>query len=709
MAPERFEVTLVSAHDLFDADGFGRGKSDAYCVCEVAGIETHSELTRFRSNHVSESLNPVWNHRSELTLPSPGRALLFQVWDKDWGPDELIGKACLPYEQYGSGAPSEADLELVGPRASGTLRIRVAALDLKHAVVGAQPLKSPHSLAPSSPAALSHTAEQPSFLRSSRTGSGRSSSRPAPQLATPPSAATGSSSSSRRPGTAGSARPFACPVVPPAIGLAAPSFGATVHQSFRLQITVRQARGLHGTGPLGKLDPYCVCKLIDGKKRSTLFQTETVNGCLDPVWDHQQIVEVFRPTQALIFEVYDDDSFKSTRVRPDQLLGYVAFAGEDLLGGSRFSWEMPLVDGDGLLFLHIAPTPISLPSDATQASSSAPPAEKLDQVYRLQIAVQSAKGLPDTDIAGKSDPYCVCKLADGNKKSILFQTETVNGCLDPVWNHRGSVDFFKAAQTLVFEVYDDDSLKGVRIRPDPLLGYATLSGMDFLAGGEVNWELPLHDRGGSLVVHVAPKALSLFSHGVQPGNSIAATSVTTTVAPVFEQPAPQTPEAPAVAAAIDEDAVRQAVKDLQCVLEERLSRLERRVERNEVFQNHMAKHCSFPPWRPAGSASEEYGGRVHRSGGGGAWIPARRRCSSVSRCAGGSRFGGRRRRSSSRAQQPSAPPMYTAADIDPLLGSCESFRTMGRPGSAPLARRVQDGACKGSIPLGLWAPNELEW
>lgn len=340
--------------------------------------------------------------------------------------------------------------------------------------------------------------------------------------------------------------------------------------------------------------------------------------------------------------------------------------------------------------------------------------------YRLQITVQHATGLRDADTFGRSDPYCVCKVSDGKRKVVAFQTDTVNGSVDPVWNHQATVEVFRPTQALLFEVYDDDSIKGFSIRPDVLLGYATLSAGDFLGGGHFSYEMPLVDGDGMLVVHIAPSAVPALgslaaTHGT--GQALAATPPTTTVAHVFEQPAPpaparpQIPEAPTAATPTDEAVRRsaQALEDLQRVLDERLSGLERRVERNELFQSHMAKHCAFPPWRPSGSCeqSAQYGGRVHRSGGGGAWMPGRR-SSSLTRCAGSGAGAGRRRRGSSKARQQAVLPGFGGLPPQAFAHSHEDGQHALRPGSAPVGSR-RASTRVGFLPPDRLAPYDPDW
>lgn len=116
----------------------------------------------------------------------------------------------------------------------------------------------------------------------------------------------------------------------------------------------------------------------------------------------------------------------------------------------------------------------------------------------LSVVAVSAQGLANTDGAftGKSDPYCVCKVAGAVSKTV-FTTSTISDCLDPVWNHEGFVSVSER-QSLHFEVWDSDYGK------DQFLGEVLLDPAIFLPAG-FEGELLLNGgfNNGTLSVKVA--------------------------------------------------------------------------------------------------------------------------------------------------------------------------------------------------------------
>lgn len=54
-----------------------------------------------------------------------------------------------------------------------------------------------------------------------------------------------------------------------------------------------------------KSDPYCVCKIED--RPDVKIRTATVNNSLEPVWNHVERIESFKPGEALTFIVWDAD------------------------------------------------------------------------------------------------------------------------------------------------------------------------------------------------------------------------------------------------------------------------------------------------------------------------------------------------------------------------------------------------------------------
>lgn len=140
---EPIKITLKSAADLYNADGFLAGKSDPYCICQVAERAKHSAETKFQTKIIDDNLNPVWNHTGEVTISTRKDSIEFQVWDHDTGPkpDQLLGKAIFPVEGM---APGLHELKLTGDKhTTGTLKIEVHTVP-KFDVAAQQPPPKSH-------------------------------------------------------------------------------------------------------------------------------------------------------------------------------------------------------------------------------------------------------------------------------------------------------------------------------------------------------------------------------------------------------------------------------------------------------------------------------------------------------------------------------------------------------------------------------------
>jgi len=122
MASARLQITVESACNLYNADGFLAGKSDPYVIVEVPGQEN----MKFQTEVVSNDLNPVWNCTGEIAGFMDGDVLQFTVMDKDtWPkPDNLLGKACLVASDiYPNGF--HAEIKLDESKTNATLSVMV--------------------------------------------------------------------------------------------------------------------------------------------------------------------------------------------------------------------------------------------------------------------------------------------------------------------------------------------------------------------------------------------------------------------------------------------------------------------------------------------------------------------------------------------------------------------------------------------------------
>mmetsp|Transcript_72520 Transcript_72520/g.172918 ORF Transcript_72520/g.172918 Transcript_72520/m.172918 type:complete len:572 (+) Transcript_72520:54-1769(+) len=113
----KMEVTVVLAKNLRDADWFG--KSDPYCICQVIGRPD----MRFRTEVMSETLNPVWNHQGVFHNVSAHDVLEFIVMDDDTAEDDPLGRVTLSGHQIIEDNGFDGDLQFRS--AASTLQLRI--------------------------------------------------------------------------------------------------------------------------------------------------------------------------------------------------------------------------------------------------------------------------------------------------------------------------------------------------------------------------------------------------------------------------------------------------------------------------------------------------------------------------------------------------------------------------------------------------------
>eukprot|EP00927_Polykrikos_kofoidii_P071645 TRINITY_DN678_c0_g1_i1.p1 TRINITY_DN678_c0_g1~~TRINITY_DN678_c0_g1_i1.p1 ORF type:complete len:922 (-),score=173.11 TRINITY_DN678_c0_g1_i1:78-2741(-) len=91
-------LSIISARNLRDADSGWAGKSDPYCVVQLAGKPD----VKIQTQVIDNCLDPDWNYVVQIPGWLPGEALEFSIWDKDVWPksDDLIGRATLPSNAF---------------------------------------------------------------------------------------------------------------------------------------------------------------------------------------------------------------------------------------------------------------------------------------------------------------------------------------------------------------------------------------------------------------------------------------------------------------------------------------------------------------------------------------------------------------------------------------------------------------------------------
>eukprot|EP00405_Crypthecodinium_cohnii_P036869 CAMPEP_0206539970 /NCGR_PEP_ID=MMETSP0325_2-20121206/8721_1 /ASSEMBLY_ACC=CAM_ASM_000347 /TAXON_ID=2866 /ORGANISM="Crypthecodinium cohnii, Strain Seligo" /LENGTH=995 /DNA_ID=CAMNT_0054037593 /DNA_START=87 /DNA_END=3074 /DNA_ORIENTATION=+ len=137
-----------------------------------------------------------------------------------------------------------------------------------------------------------------------------------------------------------------------------------------LTVVIVSARGLRNAdwSPLGadKSDPYCICE-VPGK-RGVRIRTRTINNQLNPVWNHEAVLEGWQPGDPLKFTVFDKD-FTS-----DDELGTVTLIPSQFEGKNGFSGDLRLLNAGknrAFLTVKICRGKPSWDSDAVQNAAMA--------------------------------------------------------------------------------------------------------------------------------------------------------------------------------------------------------------------------------------------------------------------------------------------------------------------------------------------------
>ena len=74
----------------------------------------------------------------------------------------------------------------------------------------------------------------------------------------------------------------------------------------------------------------------------------------------------------------------------------------------------------------------------------------------LRLKIIEAKNIPNLDVIGKSDPYCMVQMSSSQQ---FFRTKTVDNTSKPVWNEEFKLPVSRSASdVLVIVVKDEDTV-----------------------------------------------------------------------------------------------------------------------------------------------------------------------------------------------------------------------------------------------------------
>jgi Ca2+-dependent lipid-binding protein len=221
---------------------------------------------------------------------------------------------------------------------------------------------------------------------------------------------------------------------------------------FRLAVHVVEGKDMPDVDLIGTCDPYVVVKVGDEK-----YTTKVIKKSQFPIWNEKFEFGVEKGAKHVDFTLYDSDKGKI-----DDSLGHVSIPFENLRHGPNDFW-------------------IDLP----ERNKKHPKIHVvIHQLPRINIKLQSAKGLKAMDLTGKSDPYVIFDYLKNRKMS-----KVVSKSLDPVWDEEFEFDIWNIDEPIFLSVMDKDLLT-----KDDLMGKLVIT-MTMLKNGENKLALNMPDKG----------------------------------------------------------------------------------------------------------------------------------------------------------------------------------------------------------------------
>jgi Ca2+-dependent lipid-binding protein len=232
-----------------------------------------------------------------------------------------------------------------------------------------------------------------------------------------------------------------------------------------LRLRIIEARNLPKMDISDDSDPYCTISLTGHRE---VERTATIQNSHSPQWNESFVFDVLSyGTDVLTIQMYDSDLVS------DDTMGKLEIRLFDLPPGQRVERWYPLArsrscQSPGEIRISIQ-TALKGPREAVSQ-----PFTRLG----LRITVVEARGLVNSDLITKSDPYCVVTLGESSQ---TFKTSVKENTLAPVWNE--TVEFVVTnPQTEVLkvgirdkDVAFDDNIGSVEV---PIAKFADLRGRD---------------------------------------------------------------------------------------------------------------------------------------------------------------------------------------------------------------------------------------
>lgn len=314
-----------------------------------------------------------------------------------------------------------------------------------------------------------------------------------------------------------------------------------VHRICRICGRVVAAKGLPRFDTYSMSDPYCVVKAIKGNNHTmNVYITRTIMNNSAPVWDEEFDFQIRadQTTEEIVglrLAVYEADGPGSSFHGSNDFLGG---ADLDLAGQKHARSVLHELELGGIITrkassgrrprLVLAVTiyrevvPRSLPRPLLLKQSLL----KMSFVHQVFCTVVGAKELPNREMLGVSDPFCLVRaVLMSGKVTELYRTKVISNSLQPMWNEAFQAAFVEADQPLLllFDVWDeDDPNKPMEAGGAQHLGSAAvplLSGLEpaprrrrlWLQGSSQRHETRLNHNGVARNAENGPKGGSKLS------------------------------------------------------------------------------------------------------------------------------------------------------------------------------------------------------
>jgi Ca2+-dependent lipid-binding protein len=193
---------------------------------------------------------------------------------------------------------------------------------------------------------------------------------------------------------------------------------------------------------IGKSDPYCVVRIIG---HSQVEKTVVIDNSDTPVWNATFKLDVLSyGTDILTIQMYDKDLAR------DDKMGKLSLQLYRLPPGLLVDSWYPLTPTKD------CPKPGEIHITVQVALKDSPESPNVPFTpYNVKVKVIEARDLPNTDIIGKSDPYCLLTLVNA---PAVFKTTVKKDTLEPHWDEETEFVLTHPAVDILHVLVRDEDL-----------------------------------------------------------------------------------------------------------------------------------------------------------------------------------------------------------------------------------------------------------